>query len=144
MNPIKWPPFPDFKSMTKDLDNMFDEFDSLFSDKSALKFDMDVWEDVEKKMFYVKCQLPGMKRTDIDINVRQDILTITASNKTQKEEKEKIKFYRKEIDETSHQRSIRLPFDIEKEKVEAVYENGFLTISIPRSDIKTSSKIEVK
>jgi HSP20 family protein len=142
MDLIKWNPFKDLSNMTKDFDNFFDGFEEFFAPTSTLKFDMDVWEDNEKNMFFVKCQLPGIKKEDIDVSLNGDVLTITAKQEDKKEAK--VKYFRKEITSTSYQRSIRIPFDINKNEVIAEYKDGFLTISIPKSNVKSPNKIEVK
>lgn len=142
MDLIKWNPFKDLKIMTKDFDSMFDGFEEFFAPTSSIKFDMDIYEDNEKNMFYIKCHMPGISKENIDITINGDALTISAHQSSENESK--MKYYRKEICKTSYQRSIRIPFDIEKDKVEAQYKDGELLISIPRSEIKSPNKIEVK
>lgn len=96
--------------------------------------------------YLVSLAVPGMKKDDFKIDVDGNMLTISSEKEETKEEKEK-KFTRKEYNYSSFSRSFTLPEEVNKEKIEAKYENGILQIALPRKEEvkKTTAKhISVK
>ena len=88
----------------------------------------------EHKDFYlVSLGAPGLKKKDFKIDVDGNMLTISSEMEENKEEKDK-KFTRKEYNYSSFSRSFSLPEEINKEKIEAKYEDGVLKISLPRTE----------
>lgn len=86
-----------------------------------------------KDEFQVALAVPGMKKDDFKIDVDGNMLTISSEKEETKEEKEK-KFTRKEYNFTSFSRSFTLPENINKDKIEAKYEDGVLKIALPRKE----------
>ena len=84
-----------------------------------------------KDEYQVSLAVPGMKKDDFKIDVDGNMLTISSEKEDTKEEKEK-KFTRKEYNYSSFSRSFTLPEEINKEKIEAKYEDGVLRIALPR------------
>ena len=76
---------------------------------------------------------PGLKEEDFNIDVDGSMLTISSEKEESKEEKDK-KFTRKEYSYSSFSRSFTLPEEINKEKIEAKYEDGVLKLSLPRKE----------
>ena len=87
----------------------------------------------QKDEYHVSLAAPGMKKDDFNIDVDGNMLTISSEKEESKEEKEK-KFTRKEYSYSSFSRSFTLPEEINKEKIEARYEDGVLKISLPRKE----------
>ena len=83
--------------------------------------------------FLVTFAVPGMKKDDFDIHVDGNMLTVSSEKEENKEEKEK-KFTRREYNYSSFSRSFTLPEEINVEKIEAVYMDGVLSITLPRKD----------
>ncbi len=94
-----------------------------------------------KDEFILSLAVPGMKKDDFKIDVEDDMLTISSKKEETKEEKEK-KFTRKEYSYSSFSRSFTLPSEINKEKIEARYEDGVLKLFMPRVEEakKTTTK----
>lgn len=102
-----------------------------------------------EKAYKVKVQLPGVKQDDIDIELDNDFMTITAEieeEKEQKEEKEKnLKYHTCEFRYGKYQRTISFDQPIKADEASAHYKNGVLTISLPKQkheEIK-AKKIEI-
>lgn len=83
--------------------------------------------------YQVSLAVPGMKKDDFKIDVDGNMLTISSEKEETKEEKEK-KFTRKEYNYSSFSRSFTLPEEINKEKIEAKYEDGVLKLVLPRKE----------
>lgn len=86
-----------------------------------------------KDEYQVSMAIPGMKKDDFKIDVDGNMLTISSEKEENKEEKDK-KFTRKEYNYSSFSRSFTLPEEINKEKIEAKYEDGVLKIALPRKE----------
>jgi HSP20 family protein len=100
----------------------------------------------QKDDYLVSLAAPGLKKEDFKIDVDGNMLTISSEKEDSREEKDK-KFTRKEYSYSSFSRSFTLPEEINKEKIEARYEDGVLKISLPRrEEAKTPSakQIDVK
>lgn len=94
-----------------------------------------------KDEYRVSLAAPGLKKDDFKIDVDGNMLSISSEKEESKEEKDK-KFTRKEYSYSSFSRSFTLPEEVNKEKIEAKYEDGVLKISLPRKEEakKTSTK----
>jgi len=87
---------------------------------------------VQDKEYLVELAAPGMKKEDFQIDIDGGLLTIS-SVKEEKQEETNKKFTRKEYSYSEFSRCFNLPEEINKEKIEAVYENGLLKIKLPRN-----------
>jgi HSP20 family protein len=95
------------------------------------------------KNIVVKSTIAGVEPDDIDISINNDMLTIRGK----REEKEAINsddYLYKECYWGSFSRSIILPVEVESNKVEAVLENGVLTVVLPKSKISKQISVKVK
>ncbi len=89
---------------------------------------------VENKNDYtVSLAVPGMKKDDFNIDVEGNMLTISCENEENKEEKGE-KFTRKEYNYSSFSRSFTLPEEVNRENIEAVYDNGLLKLVLPKKE----------
>ena len=87
----------------------------------------------QKDEYLVSLAAPGLKKDDFKIDVDGNMLTISSEKEEMKEEKE-ARYTRKEYSYSSFSRSFTLPEEINKEKIEAKYEDGVLKISMPRKE----------
>jgi len=91
---------------------------------------MDVSET--DKEIRITAELPGVAEQDIDVSLDDDVLTIRGEKKLeQKNEKENYHFVERSYG--TFQRSIRLPGSVDPEQVKADFENGVLTVTLPKS-----------
>ncbi|HEY9129105.1 MAG TPA: Hsp20/alpha crystallin family protein [Sulfurovum sp.] len=95
--------------------------------------------------YHVEVDLPGVKKEDINVDLKDDVLTISGERKTKSEISEKD-YYKKECSYGKFQRSFTLPEDTDVENIEANSEDGVLEVVIPKLKKveKESKKIEVK
>ncbi|RYY99955.1 MAG: Hsp20/alpha crystallin family protein [Chitinophagaceae bacterium] len=100
-----------------------------------------------KDRFQVALAAPGLQKEDFHIDVDDNQLTISAEKEERRNETEE-RFTRREYSFSSFSRSFRLPANVQADKIEAQYQNGVLTIALPKkkADAKAvgSKRIEVK
>lgn len=82
--------------------------------------------------FRITAELPGVAEEDIDINLKDDVLTISGEKRMEKKD-EKENFYAVERSFGAFQRSFRLPYSVDPEQVEAEFRNGVLTVTMPKA-----------
>ena len=111
------------------------DLDRLFvAPVSDNRFAIDVYED--KNNTFVRADLPGVNREDIKVEMVDGYLTINASRKTQTGEG-------KSEESFSISRSVSVPENVQADKVSAAYENGVLTVTLPKHEEAKPKKIEV-
>lgn len=85
----------------------------------------------------ITADLPGVEQDDIDLDLADGVLTLKAEHKTEKEEKdekdEKKHYHLIERSYGTYMRRFALPFEADEDKIEAKFEKGVLTVTIPRS-----------
>jgi HSP20 family protein len=91
----------------------------------------------------VKASLPGLEAEDVQISVTADILTLRGEFKQDTEEKETT-YHIREHRYGSFERSIMLPTDVQTDKAKADFENGILTISLPKAEAVKPRTINIK
>jgi HSP20 family protein len=99
----------------------------------------------EADSYNVTLAVPGMKKEDFDVDVNANIVTISAETESETEDDDK-KYSRKEYNYSSFSRSFTLPENVIGEKIEAGYENGVLTVVLPKKEETKdkSKKVTVK
>ena len=91
----------------------------------------------------VRAEIPGCDPEEIDISVSGNTLTISGQKKETKEEKDKG-YYHIESVSGAFRREVSLPTDVDNGKVEATYENGVLSIRLPKAEISKAVKVQIK
>jgi len=95
--------------------------------------------------FTVEMAAPGMKKSDFNINLDHNVLTISSEQKEEKEQKDKH-FTKKEFSYRSFERSFTLPEAVDQEKISAKYIDGVLKVVLPKKEeakVKPSKLIKV-
>jgi HSP20 family protein len=91
----------------------------------------------------VRVDLPGIKPSEIDIQLSGNVLTVSGERKEEKEEKGRT-FHRVERRTGSFSRSITLPCAVQEQEVAAEYRDGVLAITLPKEEGAKARKIKVK
>lgn len=86
-----------------------------------------------KDGYAIELAAPGLKKEDFEIKVEKDQLLVTATKK-EAESKEKENFKRKEFNYLNFKRSFHLPETLDADKIEASYEAGILTLTVPKKE----------
>ena len=133
---------PQRNLVTWGFDSFLDDFfnDSVFTAGTHYP-NVDVKE--KEKEYVVEAEIPGLTEKDIDVQVENNLLTISSKKSEEKEEK-KDGYIIKERRASSFCRSFTLPDHVDKEKIDAHYKNGLLTLILPKTKEAAPKEIEVK
>ena len=127
------------------LDDVFDDFMFPTVKDEFGKMKCDIYE--KDGAYHLEMDVPGFDKKDVQIEIDDnDYLTITAVKNTEDtEEDEKKNYIRKERNYGKYQRSFYVG-GVDKENIQANFENGILKISMPKKEEEKSSKktIEIK
>ena len=138
-NITKYSPF----ILKSSVNNLFDDFFNLparFEGKDCLQnINIDVTED--DNTYYISADVAGINEKDINVELDQGLLTVKATKEHKHKDK---KHHIQERYYGEYQRTIRLPENIDGDKVKAKYKNGVLNITVPKVEkTETVKKIAI-
>jgi len=146
MDLIRWNPLREMVSLRDRMNALFNE--PLFrSDRSEDDMAMGLWYpsvdmfDKDDKVV-IKAELPGLEKKDINLEVKNGVLTLKGERKFNNEVKEE-NFYRREMSCGKFIRSFTLPTEVDADKISAEFKNGLLTIEVPKSEAHKPKQIAV-
>ncbi len=134
----------------KDIEELFEQLNSGFADMSedfgeqlgGGGIHVDV-ADADDEIV-VTADVPGFDPDDIDVSVKDRSLTIAAEHGEEAEEEdEDTHYYRRERTKRAASRTVTLPADVDESEASASYENGVLTVTLPKRDAEDGVDIEV-
>ncbi|MGA9351142.1 MAG: Hsp20/alpha crystallin family protein [Anaerolineae bacterium] len=145
-NLVRWEPFRDLISLREAMDRLFEESFirpriGWLAPLGAEALAVDMYETDQDVV--IKSSVPGVKAEDIDITITGDTLTIKGETKAE-EKVEKANYIRQECRYGAFSRSLTLPTTIVAEKAKAEFENGVLTLTLPKAEEVKPKTIEVK
>jgi HSP20 family protein len=140
----KYSPFDEFKDFRNRFNSLLAEFEDKES-SSLSDFNPVVNTREGEFAYHVDADLPGVKKDDIKISVKGNIITLSGERK-HKEEIKKEDYHRVESSFGKFERSFTLPEDADVENITASNEDGVLEIVVPKlkSETEKVKKIEVK
>ena len=143
MKLMKLEPTSEFVSLREAVDKLFeDSFIRPFNGfGTTTTFPVDLKET--KDAYVLKGSLPGMKPEDLTIETTSDGITIKGEFKEETEIKEG-EYLRKERHYGKVQRSFMLPLAIDPNKVEATFEHGVITVTLPKTEIVKPKTVTIK
>lgn len=135
----------------RDMDRLFGELTGRFltgmgdAERFMRKFVPTVNVSETDKEITVRAELPGLEAKDVDVSVAEDHITIQGEKKIEKTSKEE-NVHLMESAYGAFKRVIALPDNVDFAKVEAVFKNGVLTVTMPKKpdSTKPTRKVEIK
>lgn len=142
-NMIRWEPAREMMTLREAMDRLFDDaFTRPFNLTGNLSLPaIDMFQTDDE--IVVKAAVPGMKAEDVQINVTGETLTLKGEVKQKEESKDKA-WHIREQRWGAFERSILLPNDVIADKAKAEFENGILTITLPKAEQARPKTITVK
>ena len=130
-------PFGSVRNLQREMNRIFNSYNSGGEPFPAIN----IWANEDKVV--VTAELPGMNPDDIDVTVEQGQLSVSGERKLTPPDKD-MSCHRQERLEGRFSRSFRLPFDVQNDKITAQYQDGILTVVLPRLEETKPKKISVK
>ena len=133
----------DVWGLQSDINRLFDAFMTPF-ERTEMKRDLSPRLDVAetKDKYEIKAELPGMDEKDIDLSMDDGVLTISGEKKTETQSDDKG-YYLKECSYGSFSRSIRLPENIDDDRIAAKFDKGVLMIDVPKKEPTTAKSRKI-
>ena len=142
---VRWDPFRELRS----IDNHFNRFfspgglswpEAAPTATSAWAPDVDIFEDEDELV--VRAELAGIDPKDVELNVENNVLTISGERHLEFEDK-KENYHRVERSYGSFSRSFSLPRLIDENKIQAEYKDGVLSVHVPKQEKAKPRQIKI-
>lgn len=146
MELIRWNPMKEMMSLRERMDRLFEEpffpFDRSNSEspKGSWHPAVDMFEKEDKLV--IKAELPGLNKDDVSLDLKDGVLTLKGERKIENEVEEGG-YYRCEMSYGKFMRSFSLPTDVDPDKITAGFQNGVLTIEVPKTEDRKPKQITV-
>ena len=133
--------------LQREMNRAFDDFfrGDLFDTGSALAQSWSPAVDVSetKDSYVIHAELPGVKKDEVKITMHDNLLSIRGEKKSETEKKEE-NFHRVERVYGAFERTFSLPGSVKSDNIEAKYNDGVLTITLPKTEEAREKIIDVK
>jgi HSP20 family protein len=143
-NLTRWEPMREMMTLREAMDRLFDDAFTRpinLRDGGWTSPAIDVYQTDDEVV--VRAALPGFKADEVQINVTGDVLTLRGERKQEEEKKERA-WHIREQRWGSFERSISLPTEVKADNAVADFENGILTVTLPKAEEVKPKTITVK
>jgi HSP20 family protein len=143
---IRWEPVRELNTIQNEMNRLFNTFFDAPSSGSAPAMTrrwipaMDLVEDGDD--FVLRADLPGLSEKDVNIELEDNVLTISGERKSEHEQR-KEGYYRVERASGSFSRSLTLPEGVDPERVRASFDRGVLEVRIPKPEQRKPRKVTI-
>jgi HSP20 family protein len=132
------------RDLQREVDSIFDQFFGRGSDDDtstvwAPRTDLSETDDA----FRIRLDVPGMTKDDITINLQNNTLTVSGERSSERR-KDGEEYVRVERAFGNFHRTFTLPDAVDPDNVEAAYDDGVLTIDVPKTETSTRRQIEIQ
>ena len=142
-NLTRWEPVREMMTLREAMDRLFDDAFTRPINMGAVSAlpAIDLYQTNDEVV--LKAALPGLKSDDVQITVTSDVLTLRGEFK-QNGEKKEATYHIREQRHGVFERSVMLPTDVQTDKAKAEFENGILTITLPKAEAVKPKSISIK
>jgi HSP20 family protein len=146
MNLVRWNPWKEMSVLQNRMNHLFNE-PFFRSGREDDELSMGAWHpavdmfDNDDKIV-IKAELPGMKKNDFSVDVKDRVLTLSGERNYDNEVKEE-NYYRRERAYGKFQRAFSLPADVDSDKIKADFKDGLLKIEVPKPEKQKPREITV-
>jgi HSP20 family protein len=140
---VRWDPIRELDSLQGDMNRLFDRFFEGRAPNGGSRRWIPAMDLVETNdALVLRGDLPGMGEDDVDIEIKDNVLTVSGERKSENEEKGEG-YHRVERAFGRFSRSLNLPQGIDAEKVEANFDNGVLEVRIPKPAEAKPTRVQI-
>ena len=139
----RWEPVREMMTLREAMDRLFDDAFTRPINMGTVSTmpAIDMYQNEDDLI--VKAVMPGLTKEDVDITVTEDVLTLRGEFKSN-EDDAGANYHLREQRYGVFERSLRLPTDVEIDKAKAEFENGILTITLPKAEAVKPKMISIK
>jgi HSP20 family protein len=143
---IRWEPVRELNTIQSEMNRLFNTFfeaQGPGNSGSTLRRWIPAMDLVETQDdFVLRADLPGLTEEDVNIELEDNVLTVSGERKAEHEER-KEGYYRVERASGSFSRSLTLPEGVDPNKVHATFDNGVLEVRIPKPEERKPRKVAI-
>ena len=132
----------ELESLERQMNRLFDDFYPTTSSINGKTFVPAAELHETPEAIYLKLEVPGLDASDLDVQVTAEAVAITGERRAETKTEEKG-MTRSEFRYGKFQRAIPLPTRIQNDRVEATYENGILTLNLPKLEAEKNCVVKV-
>ena len=140
MRLVRWNPTRDIVEMQTQMDRLMDSFFNEPDNTERFGLAVDVAENDD--IFTITAALPGVNADDLHITLDKDVLTIQGETKVE-EMQEGTRYHLRERRYGAYSRSLRFPVPVNGDAIEADYDEGVLTVRVPKAEVVKPKRIAV-
>jgi HSP20 family protein len=144
---VRWDPFQDLMSLQERMNRLFEQtMEHSLGDREGMITGawmpaVDIYETPDGVI--LQAELPGLEKDNIDIQVRNNILTLKGERRLENEVKQE-NFLRVERAYGGFQRAFTLPAAVQADKIRAVFKDGILEVNIPKAEEAKPKQIKIE
>ncbi len=141
---VRWQPFREVESLQRQMNRLFDDLVPTGENgfQGGISFMPAVEMNESPNAVHLKVEVPGLEAKDMDVQVTKDAVSIKGERKSETKTSENS-VTRSEFRYGSFHRVIPLPAQIQNDKVEAEFNNGILTLNLPKAEEEKNKVIKV-
>ena len=140
-----WEPYREMLSLRDAMNRLFEESflrpGSFGMETTPMNAPLDVYETESEVV--LKAAVPGMKPEDLDVSITGDVLTIKGEYKQEPDAEKTRNYIRQERRYGSFSRTLTLPTAIDANNVTATFENGVLTLEMPKKEEVKAKSVKI-
>jgi HSP20 family protein len=144
---VRWNPYREMSELINAVDRLVDSRSMMprMAWRTSSDWDWNIALDVseDEDQYVVKASLPGINPDDLDISIESNMITIKGEVK-EESESDSRRYHLRERRFGSFCRSFSLPNSVDADSIDATYEDGVLTLSLPKVEEAKAKRIEVK
>jgi HSP20 family protein len=142
---IRWEPVRELGTIQNEMNRLFNSFFDTPTPANGTTYRrwvpaMDLVET--ENAFVLKADLPGLSESDVNIELEDNVLTVSGERKSEHEDR-KAGYYRVERSYGSFRRSLTLPEGVDPEAVKATFDKGVLEVTVPKPEQQQPRKVQI-
>jgi len=142
MTLVKWQPNQIFRNLDKEVDQFFNQWNDTGSIDRAIAWRPKTDIKENKDSYTIEMELPGVNKKDVTISYDKNTLSIKGEKKYEKETSSD-NYYRSERSYGQFSREFLLSSDVEIDSIKAEFDNGVLSVNLPKAEEKKAKEIKI-
>ena len=139
---VRWEPMRELNALQGEMNRLFNSFFDEGGGNGQRRWAPAVDLIEREDSLVLKADLPGLSEDDVQIEVRDNVLTISGERRTDQEDKQNG-YYRIERSFGRFSRSLQLPGGVDSSAIEASFDQGVLEVTIPKPEERKPRRIEI-